>query len=305
MNGITIDQFAEELDLEIIYRPDNPETKITTSDLNRPGIQLTGYFEYFPHKRLQIIGKVEWNYLATLGDKEKERRIEEIFKYPIPGVVITRELEVYPEIIQMAKKYNRTILRTDIATTKFINKIINYLDDVFAPKTTMHGVLVEVFGMGVLILGKSGVGKSETALELVKRGHRLVADDAVEIKRIEDGILKGTSPELIRHFLEIRGIGIIDIKRLYGVGAVKTWEAIDLVIELEFWDEKKEYDRLGMDEQYAQILKVDIPKYVIPVKPGRNLAMIIEVAARNNREKQMGYNAAQELSNKVLMEMEK
>lgn len=305
MKSVSIDKLIEDLNLEVIYRPDNPDIAITKSDLNRPGIQLTGYLDCFPYKRIQIIGRVEWNYISTLDDKVKEKRIEDIFKHPIPAVIVTRDLEVYPQLIKYARKYNRTILRIDTPTTKFINRLISYLDDVLAPRTTIHGVLLEVFGMGVLLLGKSGVGKSETALELVKRGHRLVADDAVDIKRIGDGLLKGTSPEIIRHFLEIRGVGILDIKRLYGVGAVKSWEAIDLVIEMEFWDDNKEYDRLGLDEQYAEILGVKIPKYIVPVRPGRNLAMIIEVAARNNREKQMGYNAAFELNNKVLEGMNK
>lgn len=299
MKPIGIDNLIDGLGLEVIYKTDNVDVEITQMELNRAGIQLTGYFDYFDYERIQIIGKVEWKYLSTLDEVVRGERIKKLFQHPIPAIIITRNLKVYPEMIKYAKKYNRTILRTNMVTTKFINKIINYLEDVLAPEVTIHGVLLEVFGMGVLILGKSGVGKSETALELVKRGHRLVADDAVEIRRINDQILKGTSPEIIRHFLEIRGIGIIDVKRLYGVGAIKKWEAIDLVIELEFWDNTKEYDRLGMDEKYAEILDVKVPKYVIPVKPGRNLAMIIEVAARNNREKQLGYNAAQELNNKV------
>lgn len=298
--AVKINKLIKDLNLETICLSDNPNIEITKSDLNRPGLQLTGYFERFPYKRLQILGKVEWHYLSTLDEITRENRIEELFKKPIPAIIVTRNLEIYPEIIKYAKKYNRTVLRTDMATTKFVNILINYLDDRLAPQTTIHGVLVEVFGMGVLILGKSGVGKSETALELVKRGHRLVADDAVEIRKLDDDVLRGTAPEVIRHYLEIRGIGIIDVRRLYGVGAVKKWEAIDLVIELELWDEKKQYDRLGLDGEYKEILGVNLPKAVIPVRPGRNLAMIIEVAARNNREKQMGYNAAHELNNKIM-----
>ena len=216
----------------------------------------------------------------------------------MPALVICRNLDVSPEILELSKEMNRTILRSKLSTTKFINNLINYLDDVLAPEITVHGVLVEVYGMGILLMGKSGVGKSETALELIKRGHRLIADDVVEIKKVEDGI-RGTSPELIRHFMEIRGIGIVDIERLYGVSAVKQWEFIDLVIELEFWDDKKEYDRIGLDEEYTEILGARVPKLVIPVRPGRNTAMIVEVAARNNRQKLLGYNAALALDEKV------
>ncbi|WP_425447091.1 HPr(Ser) kinase/phosphatase [Dethiothermospora halolimnae] len=299
MKSVTIDRLIEDLKLEVIYQSSNLDIEITKSDLNRPGIQLSGYFDNFPYERIQIIGNVEWSYLSTLSKEKREERLEKLFSYPIPAVLVTRNLEIYSQMIKFAKKYNRPILRVDMPTTKFINKLINYLDDLLAPQITTHGVLVEVFGMGVLILGKSGVGKSETALELIKRGHRLVADDAVEIKKVQEDILKGTSPEAIRHLIEIRGIGIIDIKRLYGVGAIKRWEAIDLVVELEHWNEEKEYDRLGLDEEYIEILGTKLPKVMVPVKPGRNLAMIIEVAARNNRQKQLGYNAAEELDKKL------
>lgn len=300
MKSVSIDRLVEDLNLKVVYKSKNPDIAITKSDLNRPGLQLTGYFEHFSYKRIQIIGRVEWNYLATLDEYTKDKRLEKIFQYPMPAIIITRDLKIYPQILKYAEKFDRTVLSTDMATTKFINKVINYLDDMLAPQTTIHGVLLEVSGMGVFIMGKSGIGKSETALELIKRGHRLVADDAVQIKRVDDGRLKGTSPELIRHFLEIRGIGIIDIKRLFGVGAVKKYEDIDLVVELELWDEQKQYDRLGLDEQYTEILGIKVPKYVVPVRSGRNLAMIVEVAARNNREKQLGYNAARKLNNKII-----
>ncbi len=305
MKSVSIDRLVEDLNLKVIYKSKNPEISITRSDINRPGLQLTGYFEHFPYKRIQVIGRVEWNYLSTLDEYTKDKRLEKIFQYPMPAIIITRNLKIYPQILKYAEKFDRTVLRTDLATTKLINKAISYLDDMLAPQTTIHGVLLEVSGMGVFIMGKSGVGKSETALELIKRGHRLVADDAVQIKRVDDGRLKGTSPELIRHFLEIRGIGIIDIKRLFGVGAVKKYEDIDLVVELELWDEHKQYDRLGLDEQYTDILGIKVPKYVVPVRSGRNLAMIVEVAARNNREKQLGYNAARKLNNKIINKMNK
>ncbi|MGF7060261.1 HPr(Ser) kinase/phosphatase [Brassicibacter mesophilus] len=303
MKSVPIDKLAEDLKLEIIYMPENPNIQITRSDVNRPGLQLTGFFKYFGYERMQLIGNVEWNYLFLLDDETRQKRLDMVFEYPIPALIISRKLDVFPQIIEAAKKYNRTVLRTDIPSTKFISKLISYLDDMLAPQITMHGVLVEVYGMGILLAGKSGVGKSETALELIKRGHRLVADDAVIIRKVDEGMLKGTSPELIRHFMEIRGIGILDIERLYGVGAVKRWEAIDLVIELEHWDEKKEYDRVGLDEQYTEILDSKVPKVTIPVKPGRNLAMIVEVAARNTRQKQFGYNAAEALDRKLKVDL--
>lgn len=305
MKSVSIDRLVDDLKLKAIYKAQNSEVGITKSDLNRPGLQLTGYFEHFPYKRIQIIGRVEWNYLSTLDEYTKDKMLEKLFQYPMPAIIVTRDLKIYPQMLRYAEKYDRTILRTEMATTKFINKVINYLDDMLAPQTTIHGVLLEVFGMGVFIMGKSGIGKSETALELIKRGHRLVADDAVQIKRVDEGRLKGTSPELIRHFLEIRGIGIIDVKRLFGVGAVKKYEEVDIVVELEIWDEQKQYDRLGLDEQYTDILGIKVPKYVVPVRSGRNLAMIVEVAARNNREKQLGYNAAHKLNNKIMNKMHK
>ncbi|WP_077368464.1 HPr(Ser) kinase/phosphatase [Anaerosalibacter sp. Marseille-P3206] len=307
MEYVTLDKIIKDLKLEVIHEADNiHDIKITISEMNRPGIQLAGYFESFAYERLQIIGNVEWRYFDNLSDDRKLKIAEMLFSYPIPALIICRDLDVFPEILKSGKEKNRTILRTDLSTTKFINHLINYLDEVLAPEITIHGVLVEVYGMGILLMGKSGVGKSETALELIKRGHRLIADDAVEIKKVEDDI-RGTSPELIRHFMEIRGIGIIDIERLYGVSAVKQWEFIDLVIELEFWDEEKEYDRVGLDEEYIDILGTRVPKLVIPVRPGRNTAMIVEVAVRNNRQKLLGYNAALALDERVkeMMNMRK
>lgn len=304
MESVSIKRLIKDLDVEVIYQSKNGDDKIIKSDLNRPGLQLAGYEDYFAYERLQIIGKAEWHYLQTLDDEVKYKRLNFFFSHPIPALIITRNLEMTERAFELVKKYDRTVLRSEFPTTKFVNKLINYLDDVLAPSTTNHGVLVDIYGIGVLIMGKSGVGKSETALELVKRGHRLVADDAVEIKRKDDGILKGNAPELIKHFLEIRGLGILDIKRLYGVGAVRNSKSIDLIIELEYWNEAKEYDRIGLDEVYVSILDIKIPKIVIPVKPGRNLAMIVEVAARNHRQKKMGYNAAIELNNKLIDQIE-
>lgn len=299
MDYVSLEKIIEDLDLEVMHKAnDIGDVKISISETNRPGLQLAGYFERFAYERIQIIGNVEWYYFNSLPARVKMERLEKLFSYDMPALVICRNLDVSPEILELSKEMNRTILRSKLSTTKFINNLINYLDDVLAPEITVHGVLVEVYGMGILLMGKSGVGKSETALELIKRGHRLIADDVVEIKKVEDGI-RGTSPELIRHFMEIRGIGIVDIERLYGVSAVKQWEFIDLVIELEFWDDKKEYDRIGLDEEYTEILGARVPKLVIPVRPGRNTAMIVEVAARNNRQKLLGYNAALALDEKV------
>ncbi len=296
---ITLDKLIRDLDMEVIYRAEGVEhVKVIASEVNRPGLQLTGHFKNFAYERIQIIGTIEWHYTNNLSKDIRYSRLEEIFSYDIPVLVISRNLPIFPEVLELATKYNITILRTELATTKFINVLINYLDYVLAPETTVHGVLVEVYGMGVLIIGKSGVGKSETALELIKRGHRLVADDSVSIKRI-DGGLRGQAPNLIRYFMEIRGIGILNVERLYGVGAVKGNEFIDLIIELERWDEGKEYDRVGLDEECMELLGVEVPKLVIPVMPGRNLAMIVEVAARNTRQKKLGYNAAKELDNMI------
>lgn len=305
MNDITLDKIVKDLDLEIIYKAKNiEEEKITAAEVNRPGLQLAGYLDKFAYERLQIFGNVEWHYCNSLPKDLRYMRFENIFKFPIPALIVSRDMEVFDEIMELGQKYNRTVLRTSYPTTKFINILINYLDYELAPETTIHGVLVEVYGMGILIIGKSGVGKSETALELIKRGHRLVADDVVEIKQVENR-LSGEAPDIIRHFMEVRGIGILDIERLYGVGAVKKSEFIDLIIELEFWDEEKEYDRVGLDEEYVELLGIKVPKLVIPVRPGRNLAMIVEVAARNTRQKKLGYNAAVELNKKIKKEMSK
>lgn len=299
MKYVTLDKLIDDLEFEIIYEAEGIENvKLSASEVNRPGLPITGYMEGYAYDRLQIIGKIEWSYLNSLDPKVRYTRFENMFTYPIPAIIFSRNLEVFPEVIELAEKYNRTILRTSITTSKLINRLINYLDYVLAPSMLVHGVLVEVYGLGILITGQSGVGKSETALELIKRGHRLVADDVVEIRKIE-GELRGQSPEVVRYFMEIRGIGILDIERLYGVGAIKREEFIDLVIELEFWDEEKEYDRLGLDEVYTELLGKRVPKLTIPVRPGRNTSMIVEVAARNLRQKMLGYNAARELSRRI------
>ncbi|HHT51499.1 MAG TPA: HPr kinase/phosphorylase [Eubacteriaceae bacterium] len=294
MSNITVKEISSDLNLEIIFEGDNPILDITNSDINRPGLQLYGYYEYFDQDRVQIIGKAEWSYLASLSKDKRKEKLDAFFSYYFPCLIIAWNLEVFDELLESAKKHNRTILRTSLHTTTMMNKLISYLDDKLAPTIRIHGTLVEVYGIGIFISGTSGVGKSEIALELVNRGHRLIADDLVEIKQIEGERLIGSAPEILRHFIEIRGIGILDVKSLYGVGAVKNHVDINMVIELERWEENKHYERLGLDTQYSEIIEVSIPKVTIPVSPGRNLSIIIETAARNFREKVMGYNPANE-----------
>ncbi|MDP4092505.1 MAG: HPr(Ser) kinase/phosphatase [Bacillota bacterium] len=278
---------------------------VTTADVNRPGLQLAGYMEYFGTDRIQIIGKVETTYLEGLSSEERYERIDAFFKEGFPCAVVARGLEVFPEMLEVSRKYEIPILKTDDVTSRFLSGLIRYLNLQLAPRVTRHGVLVEVYGEGILILGESGVGKSETALELVRRGHRLVADDLVEVRKVSDQTLVGTAPDIIRHFIEIRGIGILDVKNLYGVGAVKMMENINLVIHLELWDEKKNYDRLGLVDECTDILGINVPSLNIPVRPGRNLAIIVEVAAMNNRQKKMGYNAAKVFEQRIMKEINK
>lgn len=303
MEFITISDLVEDLDLEVIHWPEKEEINVSVIEVNRPGLQLSGFYEYFAFSRVQIIGKVEWTYFDTLSPEVRRLRAEELFSYPIPCLIISRDLFVYDELLYAAKKYNRPLLRTPLFTTKLVNRVINYLENKLAPVKTQHGVLVDIYGIGVLILGESGVGKSEAALELIKRGHRLVADDAVEIKKLDDHTLEGSAPELIRHYMEIRGIGLLDIVQLYGVGAVRTAKFINLIVELEYWEEGKQYERLGLDEETMEILGVNVHKLTIPVKPGRNLAVIMEAASINHRQKRMGFNAAEVLNNKLMKHM--
>jgi HPr kinase/phosphorylase len=287
--------------LEKVYTPENfEEIEVRSSDVNRPGLLLTGFLDYFDNDRLQVLGKVECTYLSTLTPEERHIRLEVLFSKKIPGVIITRNLYIYPELLEMAQKYQKPLLRTQERTSRFMAMLIAYLNLKMAPCVTRHGVLVDVYGEGILILGESGIGKSETAVELIKRGHQLVADDAVEIRRINQTRLVGEAPELIRHFIEIRGVGIVDVQSIFGMGNIKDSSSIDLVIQLEGWDDEKDYDRMGMEERTVKMLDVDVPLLTMPVRPGRNLAVIIEVAALNNRQKKMGYNAAKVLSDRVL-----
>ncbi|MBR5614270.1 MAG: HPr kinase/phosphorylase [Clostridia bacterium] len=296
---VKLSKIIEDFRLEEVYAPER-DILIDTTDVNRPGLQIAGFFDYFDSKRLQILGMVEHTYLAGLSQEERYKKIDDFFSRGIPALIVTRGIEIHPEVIELAEKYRINILRTQLSTSSFMSALIAFLNVELAPRITRHGVLVEVYGEGVLILGESGVGKSETAVELMKRGHRLVADDAVEIKRVSSKALVGSAPEVIRHFIEMRGIGIVDVKKIFGIGAVKDTEKIDLVIQLEIWQKDKQYDRLGLTDNYTNILGIDIPSLTIPVRPGRNLAVIFEIAAMNNRQRRMGYNAAEALNNRLM-----
>ncbi|MDR3122064.1 MAG: HPr(Ser) kinase/phosphatase [Clostridiales bacterium] len=276
------------------------EIKITTSDVNRPGLQLSGFLDYFGNDRIQIMGMAEMAYLRNLSAGERESALDRIFTRQFPCMVVARQLEIFPEMLTASRRYHIPILSTDDITSAFMSGLIRYLNVHLAPRVTTHGVLVEVYGEGILIQGESGVGKSETALEIVKRGHRLIADDLVEIRRVSDTTLLGKAPDIIRHFIEIRGIGLLDVKNLYGVGSVKIQENVNLVINLEIWDRAKNYERIGITEEYTDILGIKVPSHTIPVRPGRNLAIIVEVAAMNYRQKEMGYNAAQTLVERAM-----
>ena len=302
--SVLLKDLVEKLGLEIVYKSENYENiEIDFNEVNRPGLQLCGFFDNFPYKRIQIIGQPEHEYYNKYLPFDERRNIfDKIFTYEIPALIYSYGISVPYEVYSLAKKHNRTILRVDYGTTKLISKMNAILEYELSEEIRIHGGLLEVFGMGILILGKSSIGKSETALELIGRGHRLVADDAVDIRKI-DNKLYGESPENIRHFLEIRGLGILDIQRLYGVGAIKKSTEIDFIIELENWKNDKEYDRLGLDDKYKTILGMELPYIVIPVKPGRNIALIVEVAARNMRQKMYGYNAAEELSKRIMEEI--
>lgn len=303
--GVGLQALIDEFNLTWVIEPfDITDRKVINNEVNRPSMQLTGYFDYFETTRIQIVGRVEISYLSTLSADERVKSLDKLFQTDIPCVIVTRGMEAPVEMIELAAKHKVPLFSVDVATSRFMSALIAYLNIQLAPEVTLHGVLVEVYGEGVLLLGDSGVGKSEAAIELVKRGHRLVADDAVEIKRVSDKSLVGSSPEIIRHFIELRGIGIIDVKHIFGMGSVKDSEKIDLVIKLEPWVAGKVYDRLGMSTEYETILDLSVPALTIPVKPGRNLAVIVEVAAMNNRQHRMGYNAAEALNNRLMSEMQ-
>ena len=299
---VSLGKIIDEFHLEVIYLPALPEDiQICSTRINRPGLQMVGFYDHYEQERLQIIGKVEHLFISQLSAEERTRRLEDFFRSAPAGIIVTTSIEISAEMVEMAEKYKVPLMRTAERTSPFMAALIAYLNVQLGPRLTRHGVLVEVYGEGVLLLGESGVGKSETAIELVKRGHRLIADDAVEIKRVSATTLVGRAPEIIRHYVELRGIGIVDVRRLFGMGAVKETEKIDLVINLENWKQDKMYDRLGLEETTEEILGIKVPSIVLPVCPGRNLSVVIEVAAMNNRQKRMGYNTAAEF-NKRLME---
>ncbi len=298
--SVRLGDIVREFDLEILQAgQDYENVPLRALDINRPGLPLTGFFEHFDTERLLLIGLTENTYLGGLTSQQRRESFERLLSYPVPALILTRGLEPFPECMELAKKYDRTVLRSTLQTSIFMSSLISSLYNHLAPQITRSGVMMEVYGEGVLIQGESGVGKSEVAIELLKRGHRLVADDAVEIKETSRHTLIATAPELIRGYMELRGIGVIDISRLLGMGAIKLFQEIDLVINLEPWDDKAVYDRFGLESHFTEILSVKVPATTIPVKPGRNLASIVEVAAMNNRNRKMGHNAAQELTNRM------
>ena len=306
MKGVELKKMIQELNL---YNKttdiDIYEKRINTLEINRPALQLTGYLEHFANERVQIIGYVEYTYLLHLEREEKVKAFERFVSSKIPCVVFTTMTEPDEDMLSLAHKYDVPILVTRNTTSAFMAEIIRWLGVQLAPCISIHGVLVDVFGEGVLIMGESGIGKSEAALELIKRGHRLVTDDVVEIRKVSDETLVGSAPDITKHFIELRGIGIIDVKALFGVESVKDTQSIDMVIKLEDWNKDKEYDRLGLEDQYTEFLGNQVVCHSLPIRPGRNLAVIVETAAINYRQKKMGYNAAQELYNRVQANLNK
>jgi HPr kinase/phosphorylase len=289
----------EKFNMELVSGGDGLNRPITTSDLSRPGIEMAGYFEYYPAERIQLLGKTEISFFNQLPDSYKKVRMDKLCTDITPGIIISRGIEVPKELIEASEREAVPVMRSAVKTTRLSSNLTNYLESKLAPTTAIHGVLVDIYGIGVLIVGKSGVGKSETALELVKRGHRLVADDCVEIRQEDQGTLVGNAPELIQHLLEIRGLGIINVMTLFGAGAVRSYKKVSLVINLELWDQTKQYDRLGLEDELMRIIDTDVTKITVPVRPGRNLAVIIEVAAMNFRLKRMGMNAAEQFSSRL------
>lgn len=296
--AVSLKKLTERVSVEVVYTPkDLDKIRVEIAEVNRPGLFLTGYYEYFDNLRLQIMGLAEMNFLSGLSPEKRYEALDKLFGQRPPAVIVGRseELEPFPEMLELARKHRVALLRSNETTCTLMGSLISVLNLELAPRITWHGVLVEVYGEGILILGDSGIGKSELAIELVKRGHRLVADDAVELRKVSNRQIMGTAPENIRHFIELRGIGIVNVARVFGVGAVKVSESLDLIVQLEAWDPTKNYQRTGLESEYYEILGVKIPSTNIPVSPGRNLAVVLETAAINNRQKKMGYNAAKEL----------
>ena len=295
---VSLKKLTEKVSMDVVYTPQDLENiSVEIAEVNRPGLLLAGYYDYFDKLRLKIMGLAEMNFLAGLPEEKRRERLDQLFRQQPPAVIVGRseELEPFPEMLELAKKHGVALLRSNETTCTLMGSLISVLNLELAPRVTRHGVLVEVYGEGILILGDSGIGKSELAIELVKRGHRLVADDAVELRKVSNRQIMGTAPENIRHFIELRGIGIVNVARIFGVGAVKVSESLDLVVQLEPWDPTKNYQRTGLESEYCDILGVSIPSTSIPVSPGRNMAVVLETAAINNRQKKMGYNAAKEL----------
>ena len=298
-HGLKISELVTLFNLEVLNRGSDYDTALLTiTDVNRPGLQFHSFYDYFDPRRLQVLGKAEITYLKGLTTEQRRKCFDDLFLYDIPALVISRGLDCFPECLESARVHERTLLRTEETTVEFTSHTIEYLNRVLAPCVTRHGVLLDIYGEGVMITGDSGIGKSESAIELIMRGHRLVADDAVELRRISNQLI-GTAPEVIRYYIELRGIGVIDVRQLFGLRAIKTESPLDLVVHFEQWDNTKFYDRLGIEEHFTQILDVQVPYLVIPVRPGRNLASIVEVAAMNNRQRRYGVNAAQELARRV------
>lgn len=298
--SIPLTDLISQFKLKVLSAADNLDSiRITVEDVARPGLQLTGFFAHFEPMRLQVLGNVEISYVTNLSPQDRSIIFDRLFSYKIPALLISRGLKPHQEILDMAKKHNITILSTDEATSTIVSSIITYLKAALAPRITRHGVFVEVYGEGILLTGGSGIGKSEAAIELLKRGHRLIADDAVEIRKVSINSLVGTSPELIRNYMELRGIGIINVAKLFGMGAVKIESEINLVVNIVPWDTQAVYDRLGLDDKTTEILGVNVPTYTIPITPGRNLAVILEVAAMNNRQRKLGYNSAIEFTEQM------
>ena len=299
---VPLSAIIKETSLEVVYTPCPPEERMVSSaDVNRPGLALSGYLDFFDSDRIQVMGKNEHSFLGNLPHDLRESHLNELMGTNPPAVILCRDLPVLPELLDACQAHRVPLLVSKESTSALMANLIAYLNVQLAPRITRHGVLVEVYGEGVLLMGDSGIGKSETAMELIKRGHRLIADDAVEIRRVSAKTLVGSSPDNIRHFIELRGIGIVNVRRMYGIGSVKTTEKINMVIQMEPWEQGKNYDRMGLDGETVDILGIAVPSITIPVSPGRNLAIIIESAAMNNRQKKMGYNAAQELLHKLGM----
>lgn len=298
--SVNLSAIEESLGFDIIYKAsDYDRLEIDTFNLNRPGLQLAGYFDYFDSTRIQLMGKMEDAYLNSLSTEERRLRFEKLLSMKIPAIVLCHEVEAKPECVETAREMDVTVFSSKMDTSAVLASLIAFLREQLAPRVTRSGVCVEVYGEGMLILGESGVGKSEAALELIKRGHRLIADDAVEIRRVAPKTLVASAPELIRYYMELRGVGIIDVRRTFGSGAVKDSEKIDLVVMLEDWKDNATYDRLGAEEKIIEILGIRLPFLTIPIKPGRNVAVILEIAAMNNRQKKMGYHSAKEFSERI------